>query len=125
MNTLFSFDWYTRVLKHYIDFSGRAKRREFWNFVLINAIIGLVLYYLILKVGSFFSFLYGLYSLAILLPGLGVSVRRLHDIKKSGWLILLGLIPAVGEIILVVLFCMPSRDDDNSYGSPAPLNPND
>ncbi|MFC4409097.1 DUF805 domain-containing protein [Chungangia koreensis] len=107
--------WYLKVLQNYIGFSGRARRKEYWMFVLINAIIILVLSILESLMGLP-GIISGLYSLAVLLPSLAVSVRRLHDTGKSGWWILLGLIPFVGTIILLVFFVLDSEDGANQYG---------
>lgn len=94
----------------YVTFSGRASRSEFWWFFLFQIILMMVL--------SFVSMtLYGLAALALLLPGLAVGVRRLHDIGKSGWFLLLGLIPLVG-LILLYWFVQPSGDA-NDWGDPA------
>jgi Predicted membrane protein len=111
-------NWYFEVLKKYVAFYGRARRTEFWMFVLINTIIGIVLSTLVAvtnRFGLFVAIQY-LYSLAVLLPGLGVTVRRLHDTGKSGWFILLGLIPLVGEIILIVFCAQDSQPGANTYG---------
>ncbi|GEB32028.1 DUF805 domain-containing protein [Brevibacillus parabrevis] len=107
-------DWYLKVLKNYVGFSGRARRTEYWMFTLFSVIISLVLMLIEYLVGLPQS-LSSLYSLAVLLPSLGVSVRRLHDVGKSGWWLLLGLIPLIGAIILLVFFCQDS-ESDNNYG---------
>ncbi|UJF34929.1 DUF805 domain-containing protein [Paenibacillus hexagrammi] len=108
-------EWYVKVLKNYVGFQGRARRKEYWMFVLFNLIASIILTILdsILGLKSVFS---GLYSLAVLLPSLAVSVRRLHDIGKTGWWILIGLIPVIGAIILIVFDCMDSEPGDNQYG---------
>ncbi|WP_227396005.1 DUF805 domain-containing protein [Jeotgalibacillus aurantiacus] len=106
--------WYLKVLKNYVTFSGRARRKEFWMFNLINFLIVLALSVveLVLEIPAFLS---GIYSLAIILPSLAVTVRRLHDIGKSGWWILISLVPLVGAIILLVFECLDSVPD-NQYG---------
>lgn len=104
-------EWYIAVLKQYIAFSGRAHRREFWMFLLIHLFIVVVL--------SFVSeFLSSVYTLAVLLPALGVSVRRLHDSGKSGWWLLLHFIPMVGTLILLVLMALEGDPGPNRYGPP-------
>ena len=119
--------WYMAVLKKYAVFNGRARRKEYWWFALINVVIVLVLSALsrlgagtdsnsVSPVSTAFSCISGLYGLAVLLPSLGVIVRRLHDIGKSGWWILIGLIPLVGEIWLLVLLATDSQAGDNQYG---------
>ena len=97
-------NWYLTCLKeHYADFKGRARRKEYWMFVLFNVIVSMVLTILggLIKC----SWIGSLYSLAVLVPSLAVSVRRLHDTGRSGWWILISLIPVVGAIWLIVLLC--------------------
>ncbi len=104
------------LMQNYCNFSGRASRSQFWWWVLFTAIVSFV-------VGIVFCFNQDLQqiasaivSLAFLLPGLGVAVRRLHDINKSGWFILLGLIPIIGAIILLVWYTKESDPTPNEYG---------
>jgi len=108
-------NWYLDVLKKYAVFSGRARRKEYWMFVLFNLIITLVLA-LIERLVSGPGILANLYSLAMLIPGLAVAVRRLHDTNRSGWWILIGLVPIVGVIILIVFQAEDSQPGDNQYG---------
>lgn len=108
-------NYYISVLKDYATFTGRARRAEYWMFTLVNIIIAVVLAVLATQLESL-SILYMLYSLAVLIPGIAVSIRRMHDIGKSGWMILLGFIPIVGVIILIVMFCGDSQPGDNEYG---------
>ncbi len=105
---------YIEVLQKYAVFDGRAKRTEYWLFMLIHVIISIILYALSWIV-DFLIIVYIVYVLALLVPSLAVGCRRLHDSGKSGWLQLVGLIPLVGAIILIVLFVLPSGDD-NKYG---------
>ncbi|MNW25470.1 Inner membrane protein YhaI [compost metagenome] len=107
--------WYLKVLKNYVGFSGRARRTEYWMFTLFNVIASLILTFLGNLIGVE-TLLSGIYSLAVLLPALAVTVRRLHDIGKSGWWILLSLIPIVGSIIVLVFTCLDSESTDNQYG---------
>jgi uncharacterized membrane protein YhaH (DUF805 family) len=119
-------EWYLAVLKKYATFSGRARRKEFWMFALFNFIIALVFSILSTIINqssgaaagssNIFSVISGLYSLAVLIPGLAVAVRRLHDTGRSGWNYFLGLIPLVGAIILIVYFCQDSQAGENQYG---------
>ena len=112
--------WYTDVIKRYVDFSGRARRKEFWMFQLFNAVIYLVL----LAIDNAIStdnahssgLLSGLYSLAVLLPSLGVAVRRMHDTNRSGWWVLIWLVPCVGWIIAIVFWATEGVVGDNQYG---------
>lgn len=107
-------NWYVDVLKKYAVFQGRARRQELWMFVLINMIISYALMFVGGLIG--FDFIAGLYSLAVLLPSLGVEIRRLHDIGKSGWWLFIVLIPFVGWILLIVWFCKDSDPGENAYG---------
>ena len=109
-------NWYLKCIKEsYADFNGRARRSEYWYFVLFNIIVGFVL-------GLIFGmiklpWLSYVYSLAVLIPSLAVCVRRLHDIGKSGWFILIGLIPIIGGIWLLILFCKDSQPEANQWGA--------
>lgn len=108
-------NWYLDVLKKYADFNGRARRTEFWMFALFNLIAYIVLALIGRVIG--FSALPLLYGLAVLLPSLAVAVRRLHDTGRSGWMILLGLIPCIGGIVLLVFYCGDSQPGDNEHGT--------
>lgn len=112
-------DWYLQVIKKYTVFSGRASREEFWYFMLINILIsiavGFVDGFMGWRYASGAGFLGGLYSLFIFLPSLAVSVRRLHDIGRCGWWVLIMLVPLLGWIILLVMMAFPSKPD-NEYG---------
>jgi uncharacterized membrane protein YhaH (DUF805 family) len=118
-------EWYVMALKRYAEFNGRSRRKEYWMFTLYNIVIVMVLYLaglVMLLRGSISMVFFGLaivYWLAVLVPGLAVCVRRLHDIDKSGWFILVSLIPAVGGIILLVLVCLDGTPGDNRFG-PSP-----
>ncbi|MET9696455.1 DUF805 domain-containing protein [Streptomyces sp. NPDC006529] len=107
--------WYTDVLKRYIDFSGRSRRQEYWMFVLFN-MIALIIVAVVDNLLGTYPLLYGIYALAVLLPGLGVAVRRLHDTGKSGWWMLIALIPLVGGIWLLVLMASEGNPQPNQYG---------
>ena len=114
-------NWYLKVLKQYADFIGRARRKEYWMFVLFNMIFSVIAMILdnvlgIAMEGIGYGPLYGIYLLAIILPSLAVAVRRLHDIGKSGWMILISLIPLIGGILLLVLLVTDSNPGDNQYG---------
>ena len=111
-------DWYLEVLRKYAVFSGRARRREYWMFFLVNFIIELLLGMLDVTIGTL-GLLGGIYSLFIFIPSLAVTIRRLHDTNRSGWWILIGLIPLVGWIFLLILMIQDSTPGPNQYG----LNP--
>jgi len=104
------------VFKNYAGFQGRARRKEYWMFALFNVIISII-FSVLDSVANLNQILTGLYSLVILIPSLAVGVRRLHDTGRSGWWLLIGLIPFIGSIILIVFFCLDSQENDNQYGS--------
>jgi uncharacterized membrane protein YhaH (DUF805 family) len=113
-------DWYLGVLKKYAEFSGRARRKEYWMFVLFNLIIVFVLGFidgvLGLTTEGGMGILGGLYSLAVLLPSIAVGVRRLHDTGRSGWWLLIAFVPFIGAIVLIVFFVLDSQPGGNEYG---------
>lgn len=113
--------WYLKALSKYAVFSGRARRKEYWMFALINAIALLALAFWDGAAGTFdyetggglFS---GLYSLLVLLPSLAVGVRRLHDTGRSGWWLLISFIPLIGFIVLLVFLTSDSEGGPNRFG---------
>jgi len=107
-------DWYVEVLKKYVEFNGRARRKEYWMFFLINFVIALALGVVDAVLG--FGLLGGLYALAVLLPSLAVTVRRLHDTGRTGWWILIGLIPLIGIIVILIFMVLEGQPGDNAYG---------
>ncbi|MBC6460830.1 DUF805 domain-containing protein [Actinomadura sp. HBU206391] len=113
-------NWYIAVLKNYSDFSGRARRTEYWIFFLVNVIISVVFGVLIVMTDGFL-YVFLLYALAVLIPSLAVGVRRLHDTGRSGWWLLISLVPFVGAIILIYFFVLEGEPGDNVYG-PNPKN---
>jgi len=108
-------NWYLTVLKRYAVFTGRAARTEFWMFALFNVIVSVVLTLVdnLLGLGALLA---GLYSLAVLLPSIGVGIRRLHDTGRSGWWLLISFVPLVGAIVLLVFAVQDSQPGDNQYG---------
>ena len=102
------------VFSQYVGFSGRARRSEYWYFFLFNMLVSIVLGIVGNIIGT--TILSTIASLALLLPGLSVAIRRLHDIGKSGWWLLIGLIPLVGAILLIVWYASDSKPGDNQYG---------
>ena len=114
-------NWYLEVLKKYAVFNGRARRKEYWYFVLFNTLISIVLAIIDGLTGSFslevgMGLLGGIYALAVLIPSIAVSVRRLHDTGHSGWWILIALVPLIGAIVLLVFMVQDSHPDENQYG---------
>jgi len=109
-------------LTKYITFSGRARRSEFWWFALFLFILYIVAAIIDAAIGT--SIILLLVALAFLLPSLAVTVRRLHDTGRSGWWILIGLVPFIGGIVLLVFECMDGQPGPNNYGpSPKDVNP--
>lgn len=107
------------LAQNYCNFTGRASRSEYWWWVLFMAILGFVIGFILGLFGasgSTVQVIQGIVGLVFLLPGLGVAVRRLHDINKSGWWLFLTFIPLVGAIILIIWFCKPSDSGVNAYG---------
>ena len=116
------FGWYFEALKKYATFKGRASRAEFWSFTAVNFLIFFVLAFIEGALGinndpNVFV-LGGIYHLAILLPALGVTVRRLHDMGQSGWCVLINAVPIVGWLIVLVLLAQKGEDRPNAYGDP-------
>ena len=107
-------DWYLAVLKKYAVFHGRARRQEYWMFVLFNFIFSIVAGFVDGLLGS--VALGVIYSLAIFIPSLAVSVRRLHDTGRSGWWLLIGLVPLLGMIILLIFAALEGDEASNEYG---------
>ncbi|NQX69851.1 hypothetical protein BC351_30155 [Paenibacillus ferrarius] len=108
-------EWYLKVLKNYVGFSGRARRKEYWMFMLFHLIVVVILA-ILEAITGLKSVLTIIYSLAILLPSLALTFRRLHDTGRSAWWIFIGLIPFVGSIILIVFNCQDSQPNENQYG---------
>lgn len=114
-------NYFVEALKKYATFSGRARRKEYWFFTL-----GYVVLYFIAAILDGMmggptpeeaSFIFtGLVALALFLPNLAVSVRRLHDTDRSGWWVLLGFIPALGALVLLVFFCLEGTQGENRFG---------
>ena len=124
--------WGESFTKHYADFSGRARRSEYWGTVLFNGLVNLAFRILLIvgimleakEVTFLLLICLGVYSLAWLLPGIAVSVRRLHDIGKSGWNLLWILLPIVGAIMLIYWYCQDSQPEENKWGAnPKLANP--
>ena len=114
-------NWYLEVLKKYAVFSGRARRKEYWFFALFNVIFIIALTLIDVSAGLYdvvadIGLLSGLYSLAVFVPSIAVSVRRLHDTDRTGWWLLIAFIPLIGAIVLLVFALLDSTPGDNRYG---------
>jgi uncharacterized membrane protein YhaH (DUF805 family) len=110
--------WKLVVLERYAKFDGRAARPEFWWFTLANFIIEVVLQVLA-RATVLFAIVLLIYVLGVLVPSIAVGIRRLHDTDKSGWFLLLALIPIVGAIILIVFFATEGTRGPNRFGAAA------
>jgi uncharacterized membrane protein YhaH (DUF805 family) len=110
--------WYFAVLKKFATFSGRARRKEFWYFTLFNFIVMILLSFLdgILASMGIFPILSVVYGVAVILPSIGVSIRRLHDTGRSGWWVFISVIPLIGAIIYIVFMAQDSKPEANQYG---------
>jgi uncharacterized membrane protein YhaH (DUF805 family) len=114
-------NWYLEVLKKYAVFSGRARRKEYWFFVLFNIIIAFALTFIDFSTGLYdveyeIGLLSSLYSLAVLVPSIAVTIRRLHDTSRTGWWFLIAFVPIIGVIVLLVFMVFDSTPGDNQYG---------
>lgn len=106
----------TTCFRKYVDFSGRASRSEYWWFLLA--------YLTVAVVGQLVNrYIPVVVILVVLLPLIAVTLRRLHDVGKSGWMILIGLIPIVGMLVLIYLYVQPSQPGVNRWGSLDALAP--
>jgi uncharacterized membrane protein YhaH (DUF805 family) len=109
-------NWYLKALRQYADFSGRARRKEYWLFLLINIIIAVILGIVDGAILGSSGVLGLIFALGILIPSFAVAARRLHDTGRSGWWLLIQFVPVLGSIVLIVFFCLDSEEKDNQYG---------
>jgi|SRR5690625_95496 len=115
-------NWYLSALKQYAVFTGRARRKEYWFFVLFNIIAFIILGFIDQTLGlpgfaPGWGLLSSLYWLAIIIPSVAVAVRRLHDIGRTGWWLLLVFIPFIGSIVLIIFALLDSQPGPNQYGA--------
>jgi len=108
---------YLSVLKNYAKFDGRARRREYWMFTLVNVAVYFVLNILATQVSPYIGFVALAYMLGILVPSIAVAIRRMHDIGKSGWWVLIALVPLIGGIWFLVLSVTAGQSGSNAYGA--------
>lgn len=114
------FDWFKKGLRNYANFSGRARRKEYWCFVLVQ--IGLIVIAMVLDsiiFGSETGLFYVVLGLGLFLPSVAVAIRRLHDTNRSGWWFLLSFIPLIGSLILVIFLASDTKLETNQWGLPA------
>lgn len=129
-----SFNWYFTFIKNnYANFKGRLRRKDYWSFALLTFCIYLAIYAVVyiltyifggeaVTAASIYSVITGIIGLILLVPSLAISIRRLHDINKSGWFLLLALIPIVGGIILLIFACIEGTRGPNEYGEDPKAN---
>ena len=115
-------DWYLDVLKNkYATFSGRARRKEYWMFLLINLVVSVALALIDSLIGSVsesgMGLLSSVYSIGVLITSLALCVRRLHDIGRTGWWVLISIIPVIGAVVLLVFMLLDSEPGSNRYGA--------
>ena len=110
-------EWYLTVLKKYAVFAGRARRKEFWVYMLVSLVLVLVLGVLNVLIGADVPALPTFYCLAVLIPSLAVTVRRLHDTDRSAWWLLILLVPIVGAGVLLVFAAIPGGATANRFGA--------
>ena len=119
--------WYLKVMKNFATFSGRARRKEYWMFALVNFIVAIILSLpgAVLSafpdeelqiIGFILLIPYYIYCFILFIPTLALSIRRLHDQDKSGWWYLVNFIPCIGPIWFLVLMCLDGTPGDNQYG---------
>ena len=111
-------DWFVKCLKNYANFSGRARRKEYWFFTLVQFII-LVITQIIDAILSTDFVFYAIAALALFIPSLAAAVRRLHDTDRSGWWFLIALIPLIGTILLIIWLATETKPENNQWGQPA------
>ncbi|EGK09241.1 DUF805 domain-containing protein [Psychrobacter sanguinis] len=113
-----AFDWFKKVIKNTFNYKGRARRKEYWYYILVASIIILIGFTLdgILDTPDTLS---GLAGFILFFPSLAVTIRRLHDIGKSGWWYLISAIPLIGSLILLFWNCQETSPETNQWGVPA------
>ncbi len=117
MKGKFFMNYYIRAFQNYVNFSGRDSRKQYWMFVLFNIIVSFVISFVAgLVLGDAGTYVGYVYDLAILLPSIAIAIRRMHDIGKSGFWILICLIPLIGVIWYLVLMCKAGDEGENQYG---------
>ena len=119
-------NWYLEALRKYAVFTGRARRKEYWFFLLFTVLVTFLLAFIDQMLGLFdpengVGLLSGIYSIGVVIPSIAVGIRRLHDTGRSGWWLLIGLIPIIGGLVILFFTILESEPGDNEYG-PNPLN---
>ncbi|TXD98328.1 DUF805 domain-containing protein [Psychrobacter frigidicola] len=113
-------DWFKKGLRNYATFSGRARRKEYWYFVLVQSILMIIAMILdSIVFGSEMGLFYAVVGLGLFLPSIAVAIRRLHDTSRSGWWFLISIVPLIGSIILVIFLASDTKPETNRWGLPA------
>ncbi len=113
-------DWFKKGLRNYANFSGRARRKEYWFFTLaqfILVLVAMILDTIIFDTGM--GLFYAVVALGLFIPSLAVAIRRLHDTSHSGWWILITILPLIGSIVLIVFLASDTKPETNQWGLPA------
>lgn len=108
-------NWYVQAFQKYADFNSRSRRSEFWYFTLVNALVIVGIIFIELFFGTD-GILGAFYAFGTIVPALAVTIRRLHDTGRSGWTLLLGLIPVIGGVIVLIFLIQDSQGGENRYG---------
>ncbi len=115
-------NYYIQAFKKFSDFSGRARRKEYWSFFLVNVLVTIVIILIDLALGTYsigeerLGLLGTIYSIILIVPSIAITVRRLHDTSRSGWWILIALIPVLGALVLLYFTLLDSTPGSNEYG---------
>lgn len=113
-------DWFKKGLRNYVNFSSRARRKEYWYFVLMQMILVIIAMVLdAIIFGSETGFFYLIVAFGLFLPGVAVTIRRLHDTSRSGWWFLISLIPLIGSIVMLIFLASETKFETNRWGPPA------
>lgn len=108
--------YFVEYLKNdYVKFDGRVSRRQYWMFALYSLLISIA-FNVVIMILPFLAIISLLYAIALIVPSVGLGIRRLHDLNLSGWFFLIALIPLIGGLALLFLFCMPGDKEDNKFG---------
>ncbi|MGR5503762.1 DUF805 domain-containing protein [Vibrio sp. DNB22_10_4] len=115
-------NWYITAVKKYATFSGRSRRKEYWYFFLFNVLISFFLSFVDSLTGSFdpatgYGLFSGIYALALFIPGIAVSVRRLHDTGRTGWWLFILLVPVIGVLAIIYFTASDGNSGTNQYGA--------
>lgn len=100
---------------NYANFDGRVSRRQYWMFTLYSMLISIA-FNIVIAIIPFLAIISLLYAFALIVPSIGLGIRRLHDLNLSGWFFLIAFIPLLGGLALLFLFCMPGDAEDNKFG---------